>query len=102
MKINLSSLNPALKCIINKPNQIITLDANLLIPPNRSRYNRVPIFPFRKFKKSWLDPLFKSFPNLAIHEAVYKEKYSHEVLYVFCSRKELNYFGDYKEVDIFI
>lgn len=73
MKINLSSLNPALKCIINEPNQIITLDANLLIPPNRSRYNRIPIFPFRKFKKSWLDPLFKSFPNLAIHEAVYKE-----------------------------
>jgi len=39
MKINLSSFNHALKSIINEPNQIITLDANLLIPPDRSRYN---------------------------------------------------------------
>jgi len=73
MKINLSSFNPALKSIINEPNQIITLDANLLIPPDRSRYNRVPIFPFEKFRQTWLDPLFEAFPNLAIHEAVYEE-----------------------------
>lgn len=73
MKIKLSSFNPALKSVINDPNQIITLDANLLIPPDRSRYNRVPVFPFRKFQQTWLDPLFETFPNLAIHEAVYEE-----------------------------
>ena len=45
--------------------------------------------------------------NLEVEDFCYavdneKEKYSHEILYVFCIRKELNYFGDYKEVDIYI
>ena len=31
-----------------------------------------------------------------------KEEFSHEILYVFCSREELNYFGKYNEVDIYI
>ena len=31
-----------------------------------------------------------------------KEEFSHEVLYVFCTSKELNYFGEVKEVDIYI
>lgn len=45
--------------------------------------------------------------NLEIEDFCYalnnkKEEYSHEVLYVFCSKEELNYFGEYKEVDIYI
>ena len=31
-----------------------------------------------------------------------KEEYSHETLYVFCRKKGLNYFGEYKEVNIYI
>lgn len=31
-----------------------------------------------------------------------KEEYSHEVLYIFCCRKELSYFGEYTDVDIYI
>ena len=45
--------------------------------------------------------------NLEVEDFYYgvdneKEEYSHEILYVFCIRKELNYFGEYKEVDIYI
>jgi len=72
MKINLASSNPALKSIFNEPYQIITLDANLLIPPDRSKY-RVRAFPFNKYQQIWLDPIFETFPRLAIHEAVYEE-----------------------------
>lgn len=72
MKINLITLNPALKSIFSFQNMIITLDANFFIPPDRSRYiNRA--FDFQLCKRIWLDPIFKVFPNLAIHEAVYDE-----------------------------
>ncbi len=45
--------------------------------------------------------------NLEVEDFCYavdneKEEFSDEILYVFCSRKELNYFGEYKEVDIYI
>jgi len=45
--------------------------------------------------------------NLEVEDFCYavdneKEEFSHEILYVFCSNKELNYFGEYKEVDIYI
>jgi len=34
---------------------------------------RKELFGFSTFKRIWLDPIFKTFPNLAIHEAVYSE-----------------------------
>jgi len=71
MKINLTSSNPALDSIFNNPNQLITLDANILIPPYR-RVAKIS-FNFNKYKDIWLDPLFNTFSNLAIHEAVYDE-----------------------------
>ena len=45
--------------------------------------------------------------NLEVKDFCYavdneKEEYSHEVLYIFCPQRELNYFGEYKEVDIYI
>ncbi len=72
MEVNLSSPNPALESVFADPNQIITLDANFLIPPDRSRLTRRG-FDFLKFQHIWLDPIFKAFPNVAIHEAVYDE-----------------------------
>lgn len=72
MKINLKEANPSLRSIFNNPNQIITLDANFLIPPNRSRITKRG-FDFPLFKKVWLDPIFSAFPMIAIHEAVYDE-----------------------------
>ncbi len=72
MKINLSHPNPALIEIIENYEQIITLDTNFLIPPDRSQFTKRRI-GFSKFKQIWLDPVFDSFPNLAIHETVYDE-----------------------------
>ncbi len=72
MRIDATSPNPALVSILKHPDQIITLDANFLIPPDRSRFaNRS--FDFPLFQKVWLEPVFTAFPNLAIHEAVYDE-----------------------------
>jgi len=72
MKINITHPNPALINIIKDPKQIITLDANFLIPPDRSWITKRGI-GFEQFKEIWLDPIFSAFPNLAIHEAVYDE-----------------------------
>ncbi len=72
MRINFSTPNLALISIIEDPEQVITLDANFLIPPYRSRFTK-KIIEFYKFREIWLDPIFGAFPNLAIHEAVYDE-----------------------------
>ncbi|MGH4050936.1 MAG: hypothetical protein ACREVX_06225 [Clostridium sp.] len=61
-----------LESIFNNPNQIITLDANFLIPPDRSNFG-IRSFDFHTFERIWLEQIFKSFPNLAIHESVYDE-----------------------------
>lgn len=71
MKISLASANPAMVSIFKDPRQMITLDANFIIPPYR-RAARFGI-AFSKFKTIWLDPIFDTFQNLAIHEAVYDE-----------------------------
>ena len=70
IKIDLNYPNPALISIIRNPEQIITLDANFLIPPDRKLIVKREI-AFEQFKEIWLDPIFRAFPNLAIHEAVY-------------------------------
>jgi hypothetical protein len=72
MNIDLSTSSPALISIIEHPEQIITLDANLIIPPYRIQFSK-QVIEFDTFRKIWLDPIFEAFPNLAIHEAVYKE-----------------------------
>ena len=72
MKINLKEANPSLISLMVNPNQTITLDANFLIPPDRSKITKRG-FDFTLFKKVWLDPIFTAFPMLAIHEAVYDE-----------------------------
>lgn len=72
MRVNLASSNPALLSIMEQPDQMITLDANFLIPPQRSRITSLG-FDFETFRKLWLDPVFSAFPKLAIHEAVLDE-----------------------------
>ena len=72
MKVNLTYPNPALISIIEDPGQIITLDANFLIAPDRRPITTNGI-GFEPFKSIWLDPIFSAFPNLAIHESVYGE-----------------------------
>lgn len=72
MKVSVNIPNPALLSLFANPNQIITLDSNFLIPPDRSRYAKRG-FDFPLFKKVWLDPIFLAFPKLAIHESVHEE-----------------------------
>ncbi|WP_048601467.1 hypothetical protein [Rubeoparvulum massiliense] len=72
MKVDLTSSNPALESIFLHPDQVITLDANFLIPPDRSRFAETRI-NFDVFKRIWLEPIFSVFSKLAIHEAVYDE-----------------------------
>lgn len=72
MKVKLSEANPSLISILEEPNQIITLDANFLIPPYRPKITKRG-FDFLRYKEVWLDPIFKAFPMIAIHESVYDE-----------------------------
>jgi hypothetical protein len=72
MRVNLKKANLSLVSIFENPNQIITIDANFLIPPNRSRYAKKS-FNFALFKKVWIEPIFNEFPKLAIYESVYDE-----------------------------
>ena len=39
MRIDVKNINPALVEMINNPEQIIFLDANIFIPPDRSAQN---------------------------------------------------------------
>lgn len=72
MTVETKHSNPALVSISNDPNQIITLDANFIIPPDRQALS-VPTIPFQQFREMWLDPIFETFSALAIHEAVHNE-----------------------------
>ena len=72
MTIDLSHPNTGLIRIFEDPEQISTLDANFLIPPDRRQLTKNCI-GFDHFKVIWLDPIFRFFPNLAIHESVYEE-----------------------------
>ena len=72
MRVNLDNPNQALVSIIQLPGQVITLDANFLIPPYRRRITNRKM-SFNNFQEIWLDPIFNVFSKLAIHEAVYEE-----------------------------
>lgn len=79
MKVEVGKKNPALAALFNDLNQVITLDANFLIPPDRTNISSRGI-PFPRFQTFWLDPIFEIFPNLAIHEAVQEELVSKDIL----------------------
>ncbi len=72
MKVELSESNPSLASIFENPDQYITLDANFMIPPDRTPLSRHR-FTFEQFKDIWLEPIFNAFTNLAIHESVLDE-----------------------------
>ena len=74
MRVDVNNLNPAFVEMIKDPDQIIFLDANIFIPPDRSGLQRnVGSFKFEDYKLIFLDPLIQEFPKLAVHETVYKE-----------------------------
>ncbi len=72
--INIVTPNPALLSIFQYNQQIITVDTNFFIAPDRSREAiNIPSFDYNRFKEIWVHPLFLAFPKIAIHEAVNKE-----------------------------
>ena len=77
MKLNLvntASQSSSFLKLISNPTDIITLDANFFIPPDRSEeFPQAKPFRFIDFKRIWLDPLFNTLSQVAIHEAVYRE-----------------------------
>lgn len=78
MKVDTRNKNKALESLFADPAQIVFLDANFFIPPDRSGLMdrsriKVKAISFPKFCEIWLDPIFEEFPNLAIHESVYNE-----------------------------
>lgn len=76
-RINYEAENESFVSLIKNPHQIITLDANFFIAPDRSEVRKgdkfVSPMPFEFFKEVWINELFKLFKNIAIHHAIYKE-----------------------------
>ena len=73
MKVNVSCSNASFLSLIDNPGQVVFLDANFFIPPDRSRYRNVKSYRFDRFKEVWLVPLMTEFSGLSIHESVYDE-----------------------------
>jgi hypothetical protein len=63
MIVDTKKKNYALVSLNDNPDQVITLDANFLIPPNRNMHS-VKDIPFSQFQTIWLDPIFKTFTKL--------------------------------------
>jgi hypothetical protein len=59
--------------LLEDASQIITLDANFFISPDRQREGVPAEFERDRYVKVWIEPFFQTFPNLAIHEAVLYE-----------------------------
>lgn len=73
MRVDTKEINPAFQSIIQNPEQIVFLDANFFIPPDRSIFRNIKPYTFEQFKKIWLVPLMSEFSGLSIHESVYDE-----------------------------
>lgn len=78
MKVDTKDKNPALDSLFSDFEQIIFLDANLLIVPDRSRVGARRV-AFDKYMEYWLIPLFNEFSNLSVHETVYEELIDRQV-----------------------
>lgn len=73
MRVDTQKQNPALLKLISDPSTVVFLDANIIIPPDRSKIKGVKPFAFEKYREFWLDPLFDSFSSLSVHESVRDE-----------------------------
>lgn len=72
MRIDIDRINPAFKELIKHHDQVIFLDANIFIPPDRSNFQKhIAAFRFEDYRTVFLDPLLLEFPKLSVHETVY-------------------------------
>ena len=73
MKVDITCANPSFLSLIDKQDQIVFLDANFFIPPDRSNFINIKPFKFDRYKEIWLEPLLTEFTGVSIHESVYAE-----------------------------
>lgn len=74
MRVNLSRKNIGFEKILNNDFDEFLIDANIFMPPDRSRENRaIKPVSFEYYKENWLNPFIEAFKPVGIHEAVYGE-----------------------------
>lgn len=73
MQIDLSQPNPAFSSLLTTPTELIAVDANFFLPPDRTNLKARTAYSFEQFRDIWIAPLHQLLPNLAIHEAVLAE-----------------------------
>ena len=73
MKVNTAFANASFLNLVENKDQIVFLDANFFIPPDRSNCINVKPVKFDWYKEKWLEPLLNEFKGASIHESVYAE-----------------------------
>lgn len=60
--------------VLKNKNQVFLIDANIFIPPDRSKeHNSIKPVSFEFYRKHWIEPFIDTFKPIGIHESVYKE-----------------------------
>lgn len=65
--------NPGFVDLLENPTQLIVVDANFYLPPDRQKVGAKYRYSFEEYLNAWIEPMHKNFPNIAIHEAVLAE-----------------------------
>lgn len=73
MNVNLVTPNPGFVDLLENPAQLIVVDANFYLPPDRMKIGARHKYSFEDYRKAWIEPMHRNFPNIAIHEAVLDE-----------------------------
>lgn len=73
MDVDLTAPNSGFQTLLENPNELIVVDANFYLPPDRTKAGAKQKYSFEEYKEIWIDPMLKRFPNMAIHEAVFTE-----------------------------
>ena len=75
MRVSDEIKNSSFMSLVDNPDQVVFLDTNFFIPPDRSELTgmRLEFSRFESFKEMWLDPLLSEFRSISIHESVYAE-----------------------------
>jgi hypothetical protein len=72
--VNLNRKNEGLVSILKNSKKLILIDANILIPPDRSEENKaIKPVNFEFYNMYWIEPFIDTFKPIGIHDAVYRE-----------------------------
>jgi len=78
--VNLKYNNLGFISVLKNNNQIFLIDANIFIPPDRSKeHSGIKPVPFEFYKNYWIEPFIDTFKPIGIHEAVYREFESNSI-----------------------